>query len=350
MGKEFLSHSPIPFLSSYPDSQRVAVSGGKEASECKAGERGLWEQPVRQEDFRSFPVKIKMNNNATASCSIDSQLAQSYLEPLLAGDRSAARMVVDRCMDGGCSAYDLLVKLVWPTMETIQMLYREDRISVSSLNLATRLNRSICDQLCSRLERAESNGKKALIFCGDDEPEELGGQICADLFEADGWCVKFAGGGVPEDEVLKLIGEYRPDLLIMFATLPSNVPGVRKLIDYLREVGSCPNMQVMCCGGIYKRAEGLSEEIGADLYAPDACEAVAVANSNPAKKATLEQQTVGRMRRIRKAEARKSQQQVARVGAGRVAPMMSSASDMSMSDQSDENCCEDDGDNCEVSE
>src|SRR6476660_7228817 len=93
----------------------------------------------------------------------------------------------------------------------------------------------------------------------------------------------------------------------MFGTLPSGVPAVRKLIDYLREVGSCPNMQVMCCGGIYKRAEGLADEIGADLYAPDAAEAVAVANAHPAKKATVDQQTVGRTRRIRQAEARKTQ-------------------------------------------
>jgi methanogenic corrinoid protein MtbC1 len=148
-----------------------------------------------------------------------------------------------------------------------------------------------------------SKGKRALIFCGDDEPEELGGQICAELFEANGWSVKFAGGGIPNDEVLKLIGENRPDLLIMFGTLPSGVPAVRKLIDYLRDVNSCPEMQVMCCGGIYKRAEGLAEEIGADLYAPDAAEAVTIANRHPTHKASADQQTVGRTRRVRKAAA-----------------------------------------------
>ncbi len=66
-------------------------------------------------------------------------------------------------------------------------------------------------------------------------------------------------------------------------------------------------MQIMCCGGIYKRAEGLAEEIGADLYAPDAAEAVRVAGENPDRKATVDQQTVGRTRRIRKAQARKAQ-------------------------------------------
>jgi methanogenic corrinoid protein MtbC1 len=248
------------------------------------------------------------------STTIDNALSRTYLQPLLIGDRAAARGVIDNALSKGISAYDLLTQLVWPTMELVQSLYRDDRITTTSLNLATRLNRSITDQLTGKLERKEPNGRKALIFCGNAEPEELGGQLCADLFEMDGWTVRFAGGGVPDDEVLKLIGDERPDLLVMFGTLPSGVPAVRKLIDYLREVNSCPNMQLMCCGGIYKRAEGLAEEIGADLYAPDAAEAVAVANDHPSKKATVDQQTVGRTRRIRKAEARKVQ------GATRVAP------------------------------
>jgi methanogenic corrinoid protein MtbC1 len=236
---------------------------------------------------------------------IDTQLSKSYFEPLVAGDRVACRQVVEGALACGIEPYEMLTQLVWPTMELLQELYKEDRIQLSSLNLATRLNRSLADQLTGQLKRKEPNGKNVLIFCGDDEPEELGGQICADLFEADGYTVKFAGGGVPEDEVLKMIGEVRPDLLIMFATLPGQVPGVRRLIDYLREVNSCPDMQIMCCGGIYKRAEGLAEEIGADLYAPDAATAVRVASDRPEQKASVEQQTVGRTRRIRKAAARK---------------------------------------------
>src|SRR5438874_8332750 len=238
---------------------------------------------------------------------IASQLSQAYLDALLTGDRANTRRVIEAAAGNGLSANELLNHLIWPTMELLQALYRDDRISISNLNLATRLNRNITDQLCATLPRGASNGKKVLIFCGDDEPEELGGQICADLFECDGWTVRFAGGGVPEDEVLALIGTERPDLLVMFGTLPSGVPAVRKLIDYLREVNSCPQMQIMCCGGIYKRAEGLAEEIGADLYAPDAAAAVEIANESPSRKATVDQQTVGRMRRIRKAEARKTQ-------------------------------------------
>lgn len=237
---------------------------------------------------------------------MSTNLSQNYLEPLLGGDRSLCRRVVEQAIVAGLSAHELLTKMIWPTMELVQSLYREDRINIASLNLATRVNRTIADQLTSQLPRQASNGKTVLIFCGNNEPEELGGQLCADLFEVAGWTVRFAGGGVPEDEVLRLIGEHRPQLLVMYGTLPSDMPAVRKLIDYLREVNSCPDMQVMCCGGIYKRAEGLAEEIGADLYAADATTAVEVAEANPMRRATVEQQTVGRMRRARKSAVRKA--------------------------------------------
>jgi len=241
-----------------------------------------------------------MKGNAILSAQ---ELSAPYYDQLLVGDRLATRNLIEQALHQGINPRDLLTDLVWPTMEMIQGMYREDRITITQLNLATRLNRSIT----CLLPRSANNGKTVLILCGDDEPEELGGQICADLFESRGYTVRFAGGGVPNDEVLKLIGEVRPNILVLFGTLPSGMPAVRKLIDYLREVNSCPDMQVMCCGGIYKRAEGLAEEIGADLYAADAAEAVRVANEDPGRRATVDQQTVGRMRRIRKAAARKGE-------------------------------------------
>ena len=235
-----------------------------------------------------------------------SNIADSYLQTLLAGDRTAARECVEGCLTVGVGAEEILSKLVWPTMERVQALYKDDQISRAGLNFATRINRMIADQTAARLDYAEKTGKRVMIFCGDDEPEELGGQICADLFDAAGHEVRFAGGGVPNDEILSLIGDYRPQVLVLFATRPQGMPAVRKLIDYLRDVNSTPDMQVLCCGGIYKRAEGLAEEIGADLYAPDAAEAVRIVADNPLRKASVDQQTVGRGRRVRKAAMRQA--------------------------------------------
>jgi len=157
-----------------------------------------------------------MSNNTTLAT-----LSQQYHQRLLVGDRVTCRSLVEEAIQAGNTAYELLNDLIWPTMEKLQGLYREDRISVTQLNLATRLNRSMTDQLCAKLTRKPSNDKTVLILCGDDEPEELGGQICADLFESEGYTVRFAGGKVPNDEALKLIGELRPNCWSSSAPCPA---------------------------------------------------------------------------------------------------------------------------------
>ena len=243
------------------------------------------------------------------------RLAKTYSDMLMAGDRAAARNLIEAALGDGFTAAGLLSDLVWPTMESIRAMFKDDQITQMQMNLATRLNRQMTDQLAARLPLGEPNGRQVLIFCGNDEPEELGGQIAADLFESAGWTVKFGGGGVANDEILKMVGEDRPELLVMFATLASGVPHVRKLIDYLREVNCNPGMQVMCCGGIYKRAEGLADEIGADLFAPDAATAVEVAESQRDRRANLDQQSVGRTRRIKKAAIRREERGEMRIEA-----------------------------------
>src|SRR5262249_8322762 len=89
-------------------------------------------------------------------------LAKNYLEPLIAGDRTACRQVVEQALSVGVTPHDLLNQLVWPTMELLQSLYRDDRITISQLNMATRLNRSLTDQICARLSRLEAKNRKVL--------------------------------------------------------------------------------------------------------------------------------------------------------------------------------------------
>ena len=128
----------------------------------------------------------------------ESKMFKRFLETLIAGDRDACRRAVSAALECGVDARSMLVDLCWPATEAVRNLYREDHLSRAQVNLATRLNRMIVDRLAGELEQKPRNGKKVLVFCGDDEPEELGGQMCADLFEADGWEAKFAGGGRAE--------------------------------------------------------------------------------------------------------------------------------------------------------
>ena len=205
----------------------------------------------------------------------------AYLAPLLAGNRVACREFVMGRLEKAGNPTALYKDLLWPAMERVEHLYRTDKINAGAEHMATRINRSIADQLQVHLERRESNGKRVLISCADGAPEELGAQMTADLFEANGWEVYFLGGGVPNDEIHSLLGQLRPDLLLIFGTQPAGVPGVRHLVDMIREIGVNPTMNIMVSGGVFNRADGLWKEVNADLFSTTAAEAIPMAEAAP---------------------------------------------------------------------
>ena len=227
-------------------------------------------------------------------------LLEQFQTPIFAGDRSAARGVVAAAFEEGCSAEEILMALIWPTMEKISALYRADKINTGIHHMASRLLRMLADQLALRLDRSERNGRSMLVVCSPGEPEELGGQITTDIAEAHGWSVHFAGGGVPNDEIVGWIGQLQPQVLMVYGTIPSACPMVRQLIDLLHDVGIAPKLQIICSGGVFNRAEGLSEEIGSDLFAPNPIESLQILAEYPNHRATPDQQTVGRKRRTGK--------------------------------------------------
>ncbi len=207
-----------------------------------------------------------------------STLLEQYMKPLLSGDRAACRGLVQHQLTSDMSGRQIFEEILWPAMERVEGLFRRDEINLAVEHMATRINRSLADQAQLALKRKDLNGKRILIMCADGEPEELGAQMCADLLEADGWEVYFVGGGVPSDEILSLVGDLRPQVLLIFGTQPRGVPGTRELVDLIREVGSNPTMNIMVSGGVFNRADGLWKEINADLFAPTAGEVLQLAN------------------------------------------------------------------------
>jgi len=208
---------------------------------------------------------------------IGNDILARYLEALLRGDRPACRRVIEESLQSGIPANAVYADVIWPIMVEVEQLKRTDRINAVQEHMATRINRTIVNQLQNKLPRRPAKEKKVVICCAPDEIQELGAQMAADLFESDGWEVKFIGGGLTNDDLLAFINEYAPDILFIYGTAPRQAPDVRRLIDTIRAVNAWPQMQIMLSGGVFNRAEGLWEEIGADLFAETAMKAVQVA-------------------------------------------------------------------------
>ena len=200
-----------------------------------------------------------------------------YLAKLLQGDRVACRSVIGETLQTGTPATVIYTELFWPVMAQIDQLYRAHNIDRITQQMATRINRTLVDQLQSKLPCREERSLSMIVLCAEGEPEELGAQMCADLFESDGWRVTFLGGGIPNDEIVEMIGVTQPDIVFVYGTKPQGAPGIRQLIDTVRNIGASPKTRIMLSGGVFNRAEGLWDEIGADLFAPTAAQAMKIA-------------------------------------------------------------------------
>ncbi|MHC4482651.1 MAG: cobalamin B12-binding domain-containing protein [Planctomycetota bacterium] len=231
---------------------------------------------------------------------IEDGILQRYLSALLQGDRNHCRCVIEETLQTGIPANSVCADIIWPIMVEIEQLLRSDRIPPVQEHMATRVNRTIVDQLQNKLPRRPSRGKKIAVCCAQDELQELGAQMMADLFESDGWEVRFLGGGLTNDDILAFVNEYAPDILLIYGTVPKQAPNVRRLIDTVRTINAHPHMRIMLSGGVFNRAEGLWQEIGADLFAETAIKAVQVASDDSPGMRACEAPTISRRKKRRR--------------------------------------------------
>jgi methanogenic corrinoid protein MtbC1 len=194
-------------------------------------------------------------------------LVERFFETLVNGDRQAARSIVQETLNDNVSPQMLLTDLYWPAHEMIEKLYKSDQMETVSYHLATRLLRMLVDQAAGKLTVPRVLTKTVFAACGPSQGEELAAQMAVDLLEAHGYNVTFTGGGIPADEILAQVQNRQPDVLLLFASAASDLPGIRTIIDTLREIGACKGTQVVVGGGVFNRAHGLAEEIGAQQWA-----------------------------------------------------------------------------------
>ncbi|MCP4835667.1 MAG: hypothetical protein GY895_13005 [Phycisphaera sp.] len=219
---------------------------------------------------------------------------ENLFATLVSGDRTAGRRLVDAAFDHGIDASTMARDIFWPTLDNITTLYRQDKITRLAQQYATRSLSTMISQVQARYEVGEDRNRSICMFCGPDELDDLSGRLVADLLEAEGYTVFFGGGNIAHDDIMAEVHERKPDVLLMFSAGGADAPGLRQLIDHVRGINALPEMQIVVGGGIFNRAPGLAEEIGADLWASGPEDLMEQLAQYPEARADLEERTVGR--------------------------------------------------------
>lgn len=199
-----------------------------------------------------------------------------YLQAVRSGERRAALNVALETLRAGASVSDVYVNLLQPVQYEIGRLWERNEISVAEEHVATAITQYVLGHLYSLLEIPERTRGNALVTGVKGELHQLGANMVADVLEADGWNVRFLGTQLPHTGILEAVEDHRPRLVGISATVLFNLSAVADLIPDIRRA-SGPDTFVVVGGGAFRTSPEAWKNIGADGYAGDLREAVALA-------------------------------------------------------------------------
>jgi 5-methyltetrahydrofolate--homocysteine methyltransferase len=118
-------------------------------------------------------------------------------------------------------------------------------------------------------------GGRVLIGTVLGDLHDIGKNMVLSMLKGTGFQVTDMGVNVSTDEVVEQVREHRPDIVALSALLTTTMPQMKEIIDALAEAGLREDVKVIVGGAPVNQM--FADHVGADGYAMDAGDAVAVA-------------------------------------------------------------------------
>jgi methanogenic corrinoid protein MtbC1 len=202
-------------------------------------------------------------------------LARDYLARVLRGDRhGACRLVVDDA-ERGTSVRDIYLLVFQRVLREVGRLWHSNQIGVAQEHYCTACTLFTMSQLYPRIFSEKRNGLRMVAASVAGDLHEIGLRMVSDFFEMEGWDTFCLGANTPISGILQQVAERAPQVLAISATMTFHIHAVADLITATRAAGNAP--RILVGGGAFNSVPGLWKDVGADGYAADAADAVALA-------------------------------------------------------------------------
>jgi len=208
-----------------------------------------------------------------------SPLAQKYLNSLLKGNRNVALSLVLDEVKAGAPVKEMYIQVFQPVQYEIGRLWQTNKISVAQEHYCTGATQLVMSQLYPYLFTGKKKNRKLVTTCVPEELHEVGARMVTDFFEMDGWDTYYLGANMPIDSLVQYLSEIKPQCFAISATMTFHVSAVEEMIRKIRTAYEVPDdLKILVGGYPFIVAEGLWKTVGADGYAPNATEAVELAD------------------------------------------------------------------------
>lgn len=203
------------------------------------------------------------------------ELMTNLGETLLAGNMEEIKRLTEEALSAGTTPQDILEQGLRPAMETLGDRFSRGEAFLPELLVAAETMKASMEVLQPAIVR-DGVAPKATMILGTVEGDihDIGKNLVKMMFEGAGYRVIDLDINVKADKFLEAYHKEKPDLVGLSALLTNTIGVMEKVIQAIREydpkakfiIGGAPVNQEFC------------DRVGADGYAPDAGEAVRVAN------------------------------------------------------------------------
>jgi len=194
-------------------------------------------------------------------------------ELLIAGKVDDLKELTQKGVDEGVNAPDILNQGLLPGMDAVGQKWKDgDMFMPEVLRCAKGMSQSM-DILRPHLA-ADDLGNAGTFVIGTvaGDLHDIGKDLAAMMFEGAGYKVVNIGIDQPNEAFVDAVKEHQPTVLGMSALLTTTMPRMGEVINSLKEAGIRDEVAVIIGGAPV--TQEFAEEIGADLYAPNAGSAV----------------------------------------------------------------------------
>lgn len=162
---------------------------------------------------------------------------EDFLALIASGRRRPAISQALRLLDDGNSVEDLIVGLLAPAQREVGLRWQTRRWNTAQEHAATAVVEAILGAIAVRTPVPTAARGAIVVACVGDDDRSLAARIGAELLRCQGWDVTFLGGGVPSHDLAAFVASTHVDAVVLICTLPLHLPGARRAIFAVEDLG-----------------------------------------------------------------------------------------------------------------
>lgn len=169
-----------------------------------------------------------------------------FFNSLSEGNKSECIRILNEQLENKAEVKDIYTKLIQRSMYKIGNLWEKNKTSVANEHIASNINACLLNILYPHLLNGNKNGKTIVVTCIDKEFHEMGARIVSDFFEYNGWDSIYLGANTPQNDIIEIVEQRKPELIGISCNFYMNV---LRLLKFLGEITTkFPNQKIIIGG------------------------------------------------------------------------------------------------------